>query len=312
MLFQARYVPSQFLGDKATTEKYRNGMKPENYGPTHWHECVSAVIACCLQDSNCSTEELIEAASSMPFLIDVKGALDDVHSNKESKVCGQAIISDGNDLFIHAFLKKNEMQEYFTHGVETNTAVWETVPTANGCESGEMKYERLKITYQSAKFGGHTCKTCPPNLCKSQALSDILSRITAQPNDNNNRPRIVYIGDGSNDACPALRVLQENDILLARCGKRRRDPNSLSGPTADVDSVEGHGRHDFHPEMHLDEIEVHVAGTFPILSTLRKAKNNSGLETKCRVYAWRSGRQLRSLVGQILDGTLMKKRKMTL
>jgi pyridoxal phosphate phosphatase PHOSPHO2 len=242
----------------------------------------------------------------MPFLIDVKGALDDIHSNKESKGCnyGQAIISDGNDLFISAFLKKNEMKEYFTHGVETNTAVWET--STNG--SGERKSEKLKITYQSAKFGGHACKTCPPNLCISQALADILDR-TMQSNNTTGhaRPRIVYIGDGSNDACPALHVLQENDILLARCGKRRRDPNSLSGPTTDVDSTEGHGRHDFHPEMHIDEMEVHAAGAFPILSTLRKAKNECGLEPKCRVYAWRSGRQLRSLVGQILDGTLMRR-----
>lgn len=277
-------------------------MKPENYGPRRWHECVCAVISCCLE--NCTKEDLLEAASSMPYLVHVKGALDDIDRCKIDKGCGQAIISDGNGLFIGAFLEKNEIQGHFTHGIETNSASWQSVSDSNVTDEAKFK-EELKISYQSAKFFGHTCKTCPPNLCKSQALRDILDRTDQSTND---RPRIVYIGDGSNDACPALHVLKENDILLARCGKRRRDPNSLSGPTEDIDSTEGHGRHDFHPEMHIDEIESHVAGAFPILSTLRKAKLNDGVGPTCKVFAWRSGRQLRSLVGQILDGTLITKR----
>lgn len=240
----------------------------------------------------------------MPYLVHVKGALDDVNCCKLDNRCGQAIISDGNDMFIGAFLERNEMQAHFTHGIETNSGVWESSVGTNGSSETKCK-EELKITYQSAKFGGHACKTCPPNLCKSQALRGILNRIEQS---TNNRPRIVYIGDGSNDACPALHVLSENDVLLARCGKRRRDPNSLTGPTEDIDSTEGHGRHDFHPEMHIDEIESHAAGAFPILSTLRKAKVNHGQEPKCKVYAWRSGRQLRSLVSQILDGTLITKK----
>ena len=275
-------------------------MKDENFGPTRWHECVSAVINSCLEETECTTDDLLEAAAAMPFLSEVREALSNVNKNKH---CGQAIISDGNDLFIGAFLEKNNMGEYFTHGIETNSAAWENTNNGFGRTSAEVK---LNITYQAAKFGGHDCKSCPPNLCKSQSLLDILERIEQSANS---RPRIVYIGDGTNDTCPAFSVLKENDILLARCGKKRRDPNSLSGSTSDVDSTEGHGRHDYHPEMHADEFETHVAGAFPILSALRKARINHGLEPKCKVFAWRSGKHLNSLITQILDGTLITKGK---
>lgn len=316
--FHPRYVPSQFLGDKVVTEKYRNGMKDENFGPTHWHECVSAVISSCLKDTECTKHDICEAAASMPYLIDVVGALSDVDAAKVEKNFGQAIISDGNDIFIKEFLNRNGLNDYFTHGIETNTGIWETIDChhQNYTLAGSMNAsvnrfgaEKLRVEYQSAKFGGHSCSRCPPNLCKSQALRDILDRSDQRSSGVfeqvfTGRPRIVYIGDGSNDACPALNVLSDNDILLARGGRRRRDPNSLSGPTPDEDASEGHGCHNFHPEMHLDEFESHMSGAFPILSALRKSKLKDGLVPKCTVCVWRSGRQLRSLVRQILENTL--------
>ena len=67
-----RYVPSQFLGDKVTTDRFRIGMKDENYGPTRWHECVSAVISSCLEETECTKDDLLEAAAAMPFLTEVR------------------------------------------------------------------------------------------------------------------------------------------------------------------------------------------------------------------------------------------------
>ncbi len=48
--------------------------------------------------------------SETPYLVDVRGSLADV--NKVS-ACGHAIISDGNDSFIGAFLKENDMEQSF-------------------------------------------------------------------------------------------------------------------------------------------------------------------------------------------------------
>mmetsp|Transcript_29657 Transcript_29657/g.61723 ORF Transcript_29657/g.61723 Transcript_29657/m.61723 type:complete len:393 (-) Transcript_29657:304-1482(-) len=336
------YIPSQFLGDKAIVHKFREGLA--KHGPTKWHEIVASIINECIDEGKCTRGDVVEAAESMPFLIDVRGALGDIDSTNDGDrgdcskggddasqtklLVGQAIVSDGNDGFIGAYLKRNGMRNYFSHGIETNAAFWESKigdfnensPSggkndniADNESNNTTCNERLRIQYHSAKYGGHSCNRCPPNLCKSQVVNDILSRIVEIPTQSSRlgdsamqqpyRPRIVYIGDGSNDACPALHVLNENDVLLARVGRKRRDPNSKSGAETDEDAIEGHGKHEFHPEMHYHEVEAHGAvNAFPILSTLRKAEKE-GLHPKCRICVWRSGKDLRSHVRRILDET---------
>lgn len=258
------YVPAGFLGDEEVAKRITAEM--EEHGPTKWHECVANLINACMIEKGCSKNDILDKAAQMPFLVDVKQALTDVANNKQ---CRQAIISDGNDKFIEAFLRRNEMIDFFS-SIETNVGSWETNDAGTS----------FKIQYQSSKFGGHECKLrCPPNLCKTQVLEYILNRMSSK---GTKRPRIVYVGDGHNDACPALQVLNENDVLLARGGKRCPDPNSFSGPQ---------------PDKHHDNAE---SGTFAILSTLEKAKRRKGLVPKCRVCAWNTGKELRSFVLDIL------------
>ncbi|KAL7535469.1 hypothetical protein ACHAXR_006516 [Thalassiosira sp. AJA248-18] len=263
------YVPSKFLGDAATSR--RLSQLVHTLGSNKWHECVSSLINSCITESGCSKQDICEAAASMPYLVDVKGSLEDVANDTR---CGQMIISDGNDEFIHAYLKKNGIEPCFSH-VETNFAKW-------------YNEKEFNVVYQSSKYGGHTCGTCPPNLCKSQVLLDLLSRVDYYfPNGNTEsakkRPRIVYIGDGSNDACPALHVLEEGDVLLAREGRKISNPNSKTGPQSD--------------EEIADDT---MTGSFPILSTLKKAEDR-GLVPKCLVSSWSSGKELRSLIRNALD-----------
>ena len=109
---------------------------------------------------------------------------------------------------------------------------------------------------------------------------------------NTKRPRIVYVGDGHNDACPALCVMDnENDILLAREGKRKLNPNSLSGPQSDDD--QNHNK--------TANGGASDGGTFGIVPTLEKAKKKEGLTPKCRVITWNAGNDLLSLVRSILN-----------
>lgn len=244
----------------------------KEHGPTKWHDCVSSLINACVDETNSSRQDVLDAAASMPYLIDVRGSLEEV-TNDDS--CGQAIISDGNDVFIDAFIKRNDLENCFTHGIETNIGNWDDCAPNNTTTN-----EQFSVVHQSTKYGGHSCKKCPPNLCKSQVLTNILRRIDAK------RPRLVYIGDGSNDVCPALNVLDVGDVLLAREGKRIGNPNSKSGEQPDVKSI--------------DEL----TGTqFPILSTIEKRQREDGLVPSCRVCTWNSGRELRNLVQDILDET---------
>lgn len=94
----------------------------KEHGPTKWHDCVSSLINACVDETNSSKQDVLDAAASMPYLIDVRGSLEEVTNDD---TCGQAIISDGNDVFIDAFIKRNEMENCFTHGIETNIGNWD-------------------------------------------------------------------------------------------------------------------------------------------------------------------------------------------
>lgn len=54
------------------------------------------------------------------------------------------------------------------------------------------------------------CPNCPRNMCKGKALKNYVIQ-------NGPFTKIYYSGDGSNDACPA-QYLSENDVLFVRQG----------------------------------------------------------------------------------------------
>ncbi|KAL9180643.1 hypothetical protein ACHAXT_011096 [Thalassiosira profunda] len=260
------FVPAHFLGNAESTRRlHEYWEKFGTEGKDGWHECISAIINDCIREKGCNRKEIQEVAASMPYLEEVRGAIENVGTYAR---CGQMIISDGNDDFIHAFLEGNGLAKCFCHGVETNFAQYDGDDANGGIQ--------FSVVHQSKKYGGHSCPTCPTNLCKTQVLRDILSRL-----DGESRPRVVYVGDGANDACPGLRVLEDGDVLFARGGFKVADPNSKTGPQPDAEPSEG-------------------KGGFAILSVLKKAEEE-GLRPKCRVSPWETGSQLRSLVRGILD-----------
>lgn len=265
------YVPAAFLGTNENERRLRSAIGVR--GPTKWHECISEIVNDCMDECGVSMDDVLSAAARMPYLIDVRASLLDVD---EHPTTGQAIISDGNDMFIRAFLKKNGMERYFTHGIETNIGVWEKGSTTANGDDGH----RFSVVHQSSKYGGHTHAKCPPNLCKSQALLDILERTSGA------RPRVVYIGDGSNDACPALHMLGPSDVLLARTGRQIHNPNSMS---------------EEQPDVVVDEHALTLGDEFQILSTIESRKKKEGLTTRCRIHGWNAGTELRALVRDILN-----------
>ena len=223
----------------------------------------------------------------MPYLTGVRAALDAVHSQQGQ--AGQLILSDGNTLFIQAFLDNNGLANHFNQGVVTNIGRWET-----GEEDGNV---RLCITHQSQKYGGHSCKTCPKNLCKTQALGKILEEDRFS---NGSRPKIVYVGDGGNDACPALHVLQKEDVLLARAGKRRKCANERKGEETDDEALCSTTTGDEEGENDPSGSNE-IRGTFGIFPALEKAKlADPPVLPKCQVLEWRTGDDLKALAENLL------------
>ena len=101
--------------------------------------------------------------------------------------------------------------------------------------------------------------------------------------NDDGRPRIVYVGDGSNDACPALNVLGAQDVLLARVGRKRAAPNGRQGAETDEQAMRGQA----------------AGGRFGIEAALQRARDKKE-GPKCSVRQWYSGEELRALVEDVL------------
>ncbi|CAG8753816.1 22228_t:CDS:2, partial [Cetraspora pellucida] len=106
------------------------------------------------------------------------------------------ILSDANTVYIEEILKAYKVNDLISN-VISNPATWD--------EDGRLHIRRLNNI-------PHGCENpCSENICKGHELIKFLS---AHPNEY---CQIIYVGDSSNDFCPATKM-SSNDILLAREG----------------------------------------------------------------------------------------------
>eukprot|EP00977_Amphora_coffeiformis_P013692 scaffold3648_cov149-Amphora_coffeaeformis.AAC.6 len=283
-----------------------NAAFQESYQATQqdWHACVQAMVGRVMEKPYGATPDAIMAAARhMPYLTGVRSALDTIHqcNTKEgSGDTGQMILSDGNTLFIGAFLDANGLAGHFTHGVISNEGRW--VHSKGGRDEKEV--ERLEVVHQSKRYGGHFCDRCPKNLCKTQALQHFLDqhfpRIIGNGDDGdetgdrrNGPSRIVYVGDGANDACPALHVLGASDVLMARAGRKRRNANSRAGPETDKEAI-------------TEETEGGAFGILPALRSAQEKGETKQSPTKCQVLEWTTGDELKELVAKLIEDIPVK------
>ena len=134
-------------------------------------------------------DNVLSAVAKMLYLIDVSALLLDVDKHPTT---GQAN-HIGQEQYVHLCLLEKEWDGMVFHPWHQDQhCVWENGSTTVNDDDGHQ----FSMVHQLSKYGGHTHVKCPPNLCKSQVLLDILNR-TARA-----IPQVVYIGDGSSDACP--------------------------------------------------------------------------------------------------------------
>lgn len=62
-------------------------------------------------------------------------------------------------------------------------------------------------------YHSHTCQTCSVNMCKRTILQDHKRAVQAPYSS----ARVAYVGDGSNDLCPA-QSLGPHDLVFVRAG----------------------------------------------------------------------------------------------
>ncbi|QRW08406.1 2,3-diketo-5-methylthio-1-phosphopentane phosphatase [Ceratobasidium sp. AG-Ba] len=148
-----------------------------------------------LHKEGATREQIEHALVTLPYhpaMIRGVKALQAASSPKTTFLC----LSASNHVYIRTIMEHNGLSGLFAE-VVTNKAEWHG--------------DRLDIRRHIDPDGPqHDCKIgCSPNLCKGMELTAFLER-RGQTFD-----RIIYVGDGSNDFCPSVR-LSEKDVVLCR------------------------------------------------------------------------------------------------
>ncbi|XP_022650711.1 pyridoxal phosphate phosphatase PHOSPHO2-like isoform X1 [Varroa jacobsoni] len=165
----------------------------ERYVPGSW-TIFMRVMFRYLYENGVRPDLLLETIGEIPLLTGMREWLQTLNEYGYFEV---AIISDANTVFIEHILYRQGVR-HLVHEVFSNYAQFD----GNGC-----------LTIQEF-HRNDWCKMCPQNLCKSKVVADYIDRRKKQGVNLN---RIVYIGDGNNDYCPAANC-KRGDLVLARKG----------------------------------------------------------------------------------------------
>ncbi|KAF9482166.1 hypothetical protein BDN70DRAFT_802182 [Pholiota conissans] len=142
-------------------------------------------------------EQIIHALEVMPFHPAMIRAVTELKARGETTfLC----LSNSNTTFISTILKHKALDDLFDQ-IVTNPAHWEP--------SGLLNLRR-RVDPEGPQ---HTCDVgCSPNMCKGEELETFLASKGIEYD------HIVYVGDGTNDFCPILR-LRSQDTVFCRTSR---------------------------------------------------------------------------------------------
>ncbi|CAD5122067.1 unnamed protein product [Dimorphilus gyrociliatus] len=176
-----------FVFDKLAPNGIPDDIK-SLYNRLGWNEYVGAVFAY-LHSKGTSVDEIKKALYEVKLTAGMKQLLDLIKSEGLEAI----IISDANSVFINELLKKFNLTETFST-VYTNPSKVEE----NGL---------ITISYYHKQ---DWCDLSTVNMCKGHILDEHIKT-------NGGYDKVMYVGDGYNDLCPALR-LRKSDVVCPRIG----------------------------------------------------------------------------------------------
>ncbi|XP_044497485.1 inorganic pyrophosphatase 2-like [Mangifera indica] len=137
-------------------------------------------------------EDIVEALKQVPIHPRIVPAINAAHDLG----CDLRIVSDANVFFIETILEHLGIRDCFSE-INTNPSFVD--------EEG-----RLRISpYHDFAIAAHGCHLCPPNMCKGL----IIERIQASLSKDGSDKKIIYLGDGSGDYCPSLKLVEGDHVM---------------------------------------------------------------------------------------------------
>ncbi|KAF8413041.1 hypothetical protein HHK36_001015 [Tetracentron sinense] len=137
-----------------------------------------------------TTEEIAECLKRIPLHPQIITAIKSAHAHG----CDLRILSDANVFYIETIFKHHGLMEYFSE-IHTNLSFVD--------EEGKLKI----FPHHDFTSSPHGCSLCPPNMCKSIVMKQMQSSASVEGR------RFIYIGDGSGDFCPSLKLGERDQVM---------------------------------------------------------------------------------------------------
>ncbi|XP_067929731.1 probable phosphatase phospho2 isoform X2 [Watersipora subatra] len=155
-----------------------------------WTDYMAAIFAL-LHQTGFTQSAIKECIIGIPLVPGMKDLFDHLNNDRYEVI----IVSDSNTLFIDWLLKANHLDKV-VHHVYSNPAEFDT----DGMLT--LKYFQLQ----------DSCKLSSKNMCKGDIVEN---HVRQRQTEGVSFSRVSYVGDGSNDYCPALR-LSKTDYVFPR------------------------------------------------------------------------------------------------
>ena len=168
-----------------------------------WTRLMDYLVGKMISDHSISIQQIRECLCDIPIYAEV------IHAIRfaQSQGADIRILSDANDFYIDTILRHHSIDDAFTDIVTNRAAVNET--HSDGDATGAVQPSIRILPFQDPDTP-HQCPLCPPNLCKGGVLDRWM-----KDSISSSARRVIYIGDGRGDICPATR-LTPTDWLLCR------------------------------------------------------------------------------------------------
>ncbi|XP_054784772.1 inorganic pyrophosphatase 2-like [Prosopis cineraria] len=157
-----------------------------------------------------SMEQIVQVLKRTPMHPHIVPAIEAAYSLG----CDLKIVSDANIFFIRTILEHHGVSDRFSEIIANPSFV---------DEEGRLRI----FPYHDYLKSSHECNLCPPNMCKGK----IIERIQKCVAEEGKSKKFIYLGDGSGDFCPSLR-LKDTDSLMPRkdfalCDLVSKNSNSI-------------------------------------------------------------------------------------